>query len=158
MAPPAGRRSPAFLTAVFAVVAIAIGVSFVAYSLRPSPSPPTTNVVFSSVTLAEGNASFLVENVSGGPYDRAGFGATLIVNGFSNGPVELGPNNSVIRLTIGPDSYRIVWTDSNGDGRIDIGDSFSVSGDGVPLPSLSYYEFDLRWQLQWTAKATWSTP
>jgi len=59
---------------------------------------------------------------------------------------------------MGLNHYRIVWSDSNGDAAVDVGDAFLVSGDGGPLPALSYYELDLRWQMQWTAKAIWSTP
>jgi hypothetical protein len=158
MARQARLRSPAFLVAVFAAVAIVIGVSFLAYSLQP-PRPSTPdNLAFSSVVLVNGNASFAVHNVSGGPYQAVGFQVSLIVNDFAAAPVTLGPNNSVTRITIGPNHYGIVWSDSNGDAAVDVGDSFLVSGDGGPLPALSYYEFDIRWQMQWTAKAFWSTP
>ena len=151
-------RSPAFLAFVFAAVAFVIGASFLAYSLQPPRPPPADNLVFSGATLVNGNASFAIENVSGGPYSDAGFQITLVVNDFAGGPVALGPNNSAARITIGPNHYRIVWSDSNGDAAVDVGDAFLVSGDGGPLPALSYYELDLRWQMQWTAKAIWSTP
>jgi hypothetical protein len=158
MAPPARLRSPAFLAFVFAAVAIVIGVSFFAYSLQPTRPSTRANLVFASVVLAEGNASFVVRNVSGGPYGATGFQLALIVNEFAAPWVALGSNNSVTRIPIGPNYYRVVWSDSNGDGAVDVGDSFLVSGDGGRLPALSYFEVDLRWQGLWTAKVTWSTP
>ncbi len=158
MARQARLQSPAFLVAVFAAVAVVITVSFLAFSVRPRSPSTSTNLAFSSVALVNGNASFAVANVSGGPYNAVGFQVTLIVNDFAAPSVALGPNNSVTHITIGPNHYRIVWTDSNGDGAVNVGDSFIVSGDGGPLPALSYFEIDLRWQMQWTAKVTWSTP
>src|SRR2546428_10474969 len=124
---------------------------------HPPRPPPTVNLVFAPATFVDGSASFTVQNVSYGPYMFSGFQMTLIVSDGAGGPVALEPNNSVARMTIGPNHYRIAWTDSNGDGAVDVRDSFRVSGDGGPLPLLSYYQFDLRWQMQWTAKATWST-
>jgi len=157
MPSPVRPRSPAFVAIVFAAVAIVIGVSFLAYSLEtPRPRPPD-NLVFSGVAFVDGNASFAIRSVSGGPYSDTGFQIMLIVNDFAGGPVALEPNNSVARIAIGPNHYRVAWSDSDGDGAVDVGDSFRVSGDGGALPALSYYEFDLRWQMQWTAKATWST-
>ncbi|TLZ68945.1 MAG: hypothetical protein E6K09_02575 [Methanobacteriota archaeon] len=149
--------SRAFLVAVFAAIAMVIGVSFLAFSLRPPPAAPSDHVVFSNVMLLDGNATFAVQNVSGGPYTSSGFGIVLIVNDFSAPSAPLGPNGSSTLITIGPNHYHVGWTDTNGDSAVDVGDRFFVSGDGGPLPALSYYEFDLRWEMEWTAKATWST-
>ena len=146
-----------FLVVVFAAIGVVIATSFVLYSAQPPRPPPTDNLVFSSAAFVGGNASVIVQNVSRGPYLFSGFQILLIVNEFAGGPVALEPNNSIARMTIGPNHYRIAWSDSNGDGAVDVGDSFRVSGDGGPLPVLSYYEFDLHWEMQWTAKATWST-
>jgi len=158
MVRPVRLRSLAFLAFVFAAVAFVIGASFLAYSLQPPRPPPPSNLVVSDIALVDGNASFEILNVTGGPYSNAGFQITLVVNDFSGGPIAIGLNNSVTRIAIGPNEYRIVWSDSNGDSAVDISDTFFVTGDGGPLPALSYYELDLRWQMQWTAKATWSTP
>ena len=143
--------------AVFVAIGLVIITSFALFSLQPPRPSPTVNLVFAPPTFVDGNASLTVQNVSHGPYMFSGFQMTLIVNDFAGGPVALEPNNSVARMTIGPNHYRIAWSDSDGDGAVDVGDSFRVAGDGGPLPVLSYYEFDLRWQMQWTAKATWST-
>jgi len=146
-----------FLIVVFAAIGLVIVTSFVLYSAQPPGPPPTENLVFAPATFVDGNASFTVQNVSHGPYLFSGFQISLVVNDFAGGSAALEPNNSVARMTIGPNQYRIAWSDSNGDGAVDVGDSFRVSGDGGPLPALSYYEFDLNWEMQWTAKATWST-
>jgi len=149
--------SRAFIVAVFGAIAMVIGVSFLAFSLQPSPAAPSDHVVFSNVVLLDGNATFAVQNVSGGPYIRSGFRIAVVVNDFSAPSAPLGPNNSSTLITIGPNHYKIGWTDTNGDSAVDVGDTFFVSGDGGPLPALSYYEFDLRWEMEWTAKANWST-
>ena len=146
-----------FLVVVFAAIGLVIATSFVLYSAQRPRPPLTDNLVFSPAAFVDGNASVTVQNVSHGPYLFSGFQISLIVNDFAGGPVALELNNSVARMTIGPNHYRIAWSDSDGDGAVDVGDSFRVAGDGGPLPVLSYYEFDLRWQMQWTAKATWST-
>lgn len=158
MEPQARRNDFFFLVAVFGVIAIVIGVTFIVYSRQPAPPTAPTNLVFAGVVLASGNASFAVRNTTGGPYNYAGFRMTLLVNDRAGGPAALGPNNSAVRVAIGPNAYRVAWSDANGDGAVDTGDSFLVSGDGGPLPALSYYELDLQWENQWTAKATWSTP
>jgi len=139
-------------------IGLVITTSIVLYSVQPPMPPPTGPLVFTPATFVDGNASFTVQNVSNGPYMSSGFQITLIVNDFAGGPIALQPNNSVARITIGPNHYRVAWSDSDGDRSVDVGDSFHVSGDGGPLPALSYYEFDLRWKTQWTAKATWFTP
>ena len=157
MSLPSSVSHRCFLVIVFAAIGLVIATSFVLYSAQLARPPPTENLVFSTAALVHGNASFTVQNVSHGPYLFSGFQISLIVNDFAGGPVALEPNNSVARMTIGPNHYRITWSDSDGDGAVDVGDSFRVAGDGGPLPVLSYYEFDLRWQMQWTAKATWST-
>ena len=122
------------------------------------PRPiPTDRLVFSDVALVDGNASFLVQNESGGPYPYAGFEATLVVNDFPSPSIALGPPQSIVRVSIGPNAYRITWRDAGGDGTPSASDSFLISGDGTSLPSISAYEFDLQWQGTWIAKAFWTT-
>ncbi len=146
-----------FLVAVFLAIGIAISTSFVFYSLQPSRPPPTDNLIFTSASLVDGNASFEVQNVSHGPYSFSGFGFRLVVNNFAVGPVALGPNHSATRIAIGPTFYRVSWTDADGDGAVSVGDSFLVTGDNAPLPSLSAFEFALNWMASWVATATWYT-
>ena len=150
-------RGLGFLVAVFVVITIAVAASFVVYSSLPPREPPANNLVFQSPMLVDGNASFVVKNVSGGPYAYTGFRVNLVVNNFAGQRIPLAASNSPARIMIGPNTYRISWLDSDGDGAVGVGDPFVVSGDGAPLPPLSHYEFDLQWQASWTAKAFWST-
>lgn len=150
-------RGSVFLFAVFLVVALVVATTYYVYSHQPPREPAATNVVFSNPTFSNGNASFGVSNVSGGPYALGGFRIDLVVNDFAGSSVPLGSNESVVRISIGPYVYRITWTDVDGNGKVSFNDTFLVEGNGAPLPSLSSYEFDLRWQETWTAKAFWTT-
>lgn len=151
------RRALHFVTLVVAVIAIVIVTTFYAYSLHPPPATLPDNVIFADVTMANGNASFTVQNTSGGPYPAAEFRTKLIVNNFASPSEGLVSNPAFTRITIGPNTYRIVWIDSDADRTVSTGDSFVVSGDGMPLPSISAYEFDLQWEGAWIAKAFWTT-
>ncbi len=155
---PSDRRGFWFVVAVCAVVVIGGIASYVVYSAHPIPTP-TQNLVFSPAILdARGNATFAVENVSNGPYAASGFRLDLIVNGFSGPPVSLPAAGETVRIAIGPNAYRLAWNDTDHDGFVSRGDSFVVSGDGSPLPSLSSYEIDFTWQNTWAARVVWSTP
>ena len=150
-------RTLQFVIVIFAAVLLVVAATFYVASLVPPRPIPTDRLVFSEVALVDGNASFLVQNESGGPYPYSGFEATLIVNDFAGPTVAFGPPQSIVRVSIGPNAYRIIWRDADRDGAPSAGDSFLISGDGTPLPSISAYEFDLQWQGTWIAKAFWTT-
>ena len=152
-----GSRTLQFVIFIFAAVLLVVAATFYVASLVPPRPSPTDRFVFSDVALADGNASFVVQSESGGPYPYSGFRATLVVNDFASPSVALGARQSIVRVSIGPNSYRIMWRDADGDGAPSVGDSFLVSGDATPLPSISAYEFDLQWQGGWIAKAFWTT-
>ncbi len=142
---------------MFLAIAAVVLASYVVYSLQGPRPPPPDNLVFSHPAVSEGNASFDVQGTAGGPYAYDGFHVILRVNGFASEAIPLAPSDTVMPVVIGPNHYRIIWSDSNADGAVDVGDLFFVTGDGAPLFSLSVYEFDLQWGSAWTAKATWST-
>jgi hypothetical protein len=146
-----------FLIAVFAAIGIVIATSFVLFSLQPPRPPPTSNLIFTSASVIDGNVSFAVQNVSHGPYVYSGFAFRLIVNNFAVGPTALRPNGSAISVTVGTTTDRITWIDADGDGAVSVGDRFLVTGDRAPLSSLSDYEFDLQWGSMWAARVFWST-
>jgi len=152
-----GSRTLQFVIFIFAAVLLVVAATFYVASLVPPRPSPTDRFVFSDVALADGNASFVVQSESGGPYPYSGFRATLVVNDFASPSVALGARQSIVRVSIGPNSYRIMWRDADGDGAPSVGDSFLISGDGTPLPSISAYEFDLEWQGTWIAKVFWTT-
>ncbi len=150
-------RTLPFVIFIFAAVLLVVAATFYVASLVPPRAIPTDKLVFSDVALVDGNASALVQSESGGPYSYRGFEATLVVNDFPSPTVALGPPQSIVRVSIGPNAYRIIWRDADRDGAPSAGDSFLISGDGTPLPSISAYEFDLQWQGTWIAKAFWTT-
>ena len=146
-----------FLIAVFAAIGLVIATSFVLFSLQTPRPPPTGNLIFSTASVIDGNASFNVQNLSHGPYVYSGFTFRLIVNNFAVGPVALGPNDSATAVTVGTTTDRISWIDADGDGAVSVGDRFLVTGDRAQLASLSDYEFDLQWGNAWAARVFWST-
>ena len=168
-APPPNRDRPVpswgtlgapglrFVLVVFVVMAIAIASSFVVFLFLPRQQSSPTDVAFGDPVFIRGNVSLSVQRVSGGPYSSTGFRVNLVVNNFAGQSTPLGAGGSVVRIQIGPNTYRVSWEDLDGDGRVSERDTFAISGDGVPLPSLSSYEFDLQWQDAWTAHAFWST-
>src|SRR5712691_5154676 len=158
-APPSSRAAPGlrFILVVFAVIAIAISTSFGVFWLLPRQQPLPTNIVFADPVFVQGNVSLTVQSVIRGPYSSSGFHVNLAVNNFAGQSTPLGANGSVVRISIGPNTYRVSWQDRDGDGSVSPGDTFTISGDRVPLPPLSVYEFDLQWPNAWTAHAFWST-
>jgi len=157
VSPPSRVSHRWFLLAVFVAIGMVISTSFVLFSLQPPRPPPTDNLIFTPASIVDGNASFMVQNVSHGPYAYSGFEFRLVVNNYAVGPVALGPNQSVTILMVGTTTDRIAWIDADGDGAVSVGDSFLVTGDRAQLSSLSDYEFDLQWGNAWAARVFWST-
>lgn len=123
-----------------------------------SQPPPEPELAFSPVDLdSEGNASWSVGGVAGGPYSYGGFLVRLAVNGESMIWVPLGLSDSSNVLVVGSLSYRVVWTDDDANGSVSPGDRFLLTGDGTPLPSSSTFEFVLKWLENWISNARWST-
>lgn len=159
------RQSPAHGVATAVVVTVLVAIFLISFSFYvpllwgPSSQPPSPHEMeFSLVDLdSQGNASWLVGAVLGGPYSSGGFSMRLTVNGESITWAPLGETDSGILLVVGSHSYRVVWTDVDGDGSVSLGDRFRVTGDGIPLPSASTFEFTLKWSESWLSKASWST-
>jgi hypothetical protein len=151
------RRGGWYLATVFGAVIAVVLASYVAYVSLPPRTARADNVVFSRPSVFEGNASFVVERVSGGPYPHTGFRVSLTVNGFSSGSAPLPASGVTVHLAIGPNVYLVAWEDADADDAVSVGDSWTVAGHDAPLPTLSLYEFDLDFQGLWTAKAFWST-
>src|SRR3989304_5002883 len=110
--PPTDRLGRWYLLAVFAAVAIVVAASYVVYSSQPPRTPRTDNLVFSRPAISDGNASFVVENTSGGPYRYYGFRVNLVVNGFAGESAPPGPGGMSIRFPIGRNGYVVVWGDA----------------------------------------------
>ncbi len=150
------RRIFAFLVIVFVVVFSLLGVTFYLFAnqLRtPAPSP----IGFSTPLMSGGNATFSVVRVDGGPYPAAGFSINLTVNNFAGPQLPLPSSNMTASIAIGNIVYRLTWTDADHDRAVSVGDLFSLTGLGIPLPALSYCAFRLVWQGGWSAAVFWIT-
>lgn len=150
------RRIFVFLLVVFIVVFSLLGVTFYLFTSQTRP-PPSSPIVFSAPVMSRGNATFRVTDVDGGPYRASGFSVNLTVNNFAGIPTPLPPSNQIAWIPIGPNVYRVTWIDADHDGAVSIGDVFTVTGNGVPLPPLSYCAFRLTWQGGWSAAVYWTT-
>lgn len=150
------RRIFAFLVIVFIVVFSLLGVTFYLFTsqIRPSPASP---IGFSTPVMSAGNATFRVDRVDGGPYPASGFAVNFTVNNFAGPQIPFPSNNVTASIPIGDLVYRITWNDADHDGAVSVGDIFTVTGNGVPLPSLSYCAFRLAWQGGWSATVYWTT-
>ena len=158
------RRSSIFgilfvLIGALVAMAFLFGGFFPFGFLQSQPSsPPVFELVFSRVAIDDGrNASWIVDSVDGGPYSYTGFFVRLAVNGGSTLWVPLGRNDTIRSVVVGMVTYRIMWRDADGNGFVSRADSFSVTGDRVPLPSGSTFEFGLKWLESWISHAFWST-
>jgi len=158
------RRSSIFgflFVLVVAVVAMAFlfgGFFPFGFPQSQPSSPPVFELVFSRVGIDDGrNASWIVDSVDGGPYTYTGFSVRLAVNGGSTLWAPLGRNDTIHSVVVGMVTYRIMWHDSDGNGFVSKGDSFSVTGDRAQLPSESTFEFGLKWLESWISHAFWST-
>jgi len=155
------RRGFGFLVAIFTLVLIVFGVAFYAFvtTLQPLPSAP---VEFAAAYMVRGNGTFNVTSVGNGSWAWTRFTVNLSINNFGGIGVPLSPSGQNASLLIGSSShkdlYHVVWMDRDHDGKVSVGDAFWVTGDGVPLPGLSYCKFSLTWQAGgWTAVEYWVT-
>ncbi len=153
---PSDRRIFAFLLVVFIVVFSLLGVTFYLFTTQVRP-PPASPIGFSTPTMSAGNATVRVDRVDGGPYPASRFAINLTVNNFAGPQIPLPSTNVTASIPIGNVVYRITWTDADHDGAVSVGDVFTITGNGLPLPSLSYCAFGLIWQGGWSATVYWTT-
>lgn len=155
------RRGFGFLVAIFVLVAFVFGVAFYAF-LTTLQTPAPAPIQFSTAAMVGGNGTFNVTADSGGSWAWQNFTVNLTINNFGGMSVPLAPSGVNATLVIGStthkDPYHVVWIDRDHDGKVSVGDTFLVTGNGVPLPSLSYCKFSLAWSGgAWTATEYWVT-
>jgi len=149
------RRGLLFVVAIFAMVIVVFVVAFYAFvtTLQPLPSAP---VQFSAAYMLGGNGTFNVTSDGNASWPWSGFDVNLTINNFGDVAVPLAASGENATLLIGSSShkdyYHIIWLDRDHDGKVSVGDAFWVTGDGLPLPALSYCHFSLTWRAGgWTA-------
>ena len=148
--------------ATILMVAITVVLAAVLYvmvsGLLTGPGPTKPFVTFSTAQLVQGNATMSVAQVSQ-TVSPSNYRLNLQV-GASTGAAQAMPSSgSYASITIGGTTYRIWWTDIGGEGTLNAGDTFRVTGDNVALPSNSSFTLYLLWsdgaQIQTVA---WNTP
>lgn len=144
------------LVVVFVVVPAIIAVWFfvVVAPLVPNPTTPPT-VTFGTVDTAPGNASILIDSVSSAtPYGF--FQVNLRVNGVLGTAETVRESPDYAAIVISGATYRVSFEDAGGTVYLNAGDSFLVTGDGVPLDD-GNYQFLLLWIVDGSqvASATW---
>ncbi len=144
-----------FLLVIFLLVAVVFAIAFYEFivTLQPLPSAP---VQFTPAYVTNGNGTFNVSSAANASWPWENFTVNLTINNFGTLAVPLARSGTPATFLIGSsthkDYYHVVWTDRDGDGKVSVGDSFWITGDGVPLPALSYVKFSLIWgHGAWTA-------
>ncbi len=144
-----------FILVIFVIVIVLFAVAFYEFTitLRPIPSAP---VQFSAATMVNQNGTFNVTSDSNASWAWQNFTVNLTLNNFGGVAVPMAASGTNATLLVGSathkDYYHVVWLDRDHDGKISVGDTFWVTGNGVGLPQLSYVQFSLSWNGgAWTA-------
>lgn len=149
------RKGFGFVVAIFILVALVFAVALYGFvtTLQPIPAAP---VQFAAAYMRDGNGTFNVTSVDNASWPWAGFAVNLTINEFGARAVPLEPSGLNATFLIGSstqkDYYHVVWIDTDRNGKVSVGDVFWVTGNGVPLPALSYIKVSLIWDGgAWTA-------
>jgi hypothetical protein len=149
------RKGFGFVVIIFVLVAVVFAVAFYEFTitLQPLPSAP---IQFSAAYMVAGNGTFNVTSVANASWPWQNFTVNLTINNFGTVAVPMAASGHNATLLVGSsthkDYYNIVWQDRDHDGKVSVGDSFWVTGNGVGLPALSYVQFSLGWNRgAWTA-------
>lgn len=149
------RRAVTPIVAEILLVAIAVVLAamiyFMASALLQSPGANTPYVTFGSpVRIPSGatgreNYSVPVADASrSAPFDAYKF--NLMVEGRpASAAVAVASTGQPAPIVVNGTAYRVVWNDAGGGGMLNAGDTFTVSGNGVPLPSRTHFVFYLIW-------------
>ena len=149
------RKGFWFVLAIFIMVAVVFAVALYGFltTLQPIPSAP---VEFAPAYMRGGNGTFNVTSVDNASWPWTGFMVNLTINDFGAQAVPLAPGGHNATFLIGSTTqknhFHVVWNDTDHDGKVSVGDVFWVTGNGVPLPALSYIKVSLIWGSGvWTA-------
>lgn len=132
------------------VVVLAAVVYLMASGLLSGPSTSKPFVAFQPYTYngsgipGRVNCTITVAAVSK-DYSYGNYKANLAVNGTTGTAVAVGGNGVTVTVVVGLVPYRITWRDIGGDGYVNGGDTFLVTGGGVPLPKATQFTFYVLW-------------
>jgi flagellin-like protein len=160
------RKDEAAVSPVIAtilMVAITVVLAAVLYVMVSGLISPVGGnkplVTFTSVTQASGNATIGVAGASQA-VSPSNYKVNLAVSGTTGSAVAMPATGGLfVSMTIGTTTYRIYWTDIGGEKTVNPGDSFRVTGNNVPLPAATSFQFYLLWSDGSSIQSTpWSTP
>jgi len=152
-APPPPRSNRALIIVVVAVVVVLvvvpIAVAAILYMMVSDliggpgvPAGPSGG--FSAPALQEGNVTFTVTSMSPA-YPIGSFDFWMVVNGTAGARSPVGASGVPTAYAVSGTTYLVAWADLGGDGSLTAGDSFSVAGNGRPLPPRTDFTFELRY-------------
>ena len=155
------RKGFGFVVAIFLLIVAVFAIAFYGFvtTLQPPPSAP---VRFSAAVMVGGNGTFNVSSDGNASWAWTGFDVNLTINNFGDAAVPLPASGQNATFLIGSsthkDYYHIVWLDLDHNGKVSPGDTFWVTGNGAPLPALSYCHVSLIGRAGgWTAPEYFAT-
>lgn len=164
MAPPTpappGRNSFATILAIGIAALLTVGAAIVLLlvpQLTRSPDSPAPSVTLGTVSLMDGNATFLVASIAP-PSPRTSFAVSLRINPTAGTSASLVSAPAFAVVQVSSERYRVYWHPFGNESRLSQGDRFTVSGDGSALPEGGDFTFYLIWgpsgqvvdQVDWT--------
>lgn len=158
------RRAVTPIVAEILLVAIAVVLAamiyFMASALLQSPGANTPYVTFASPTripsgiTGRENYSIQVADASrSAPFDAYKFNL-MVENKTAPTAVAVEASSQPAPIVVNGIPYRVVWNDAGGGGMLNAGDTFTVSGNGAPLPVSMHFAFYLIWAADGSAIQT----
>ncbi len=138
-------------------VALAASLFYMANSLSTQSISDRPMATFAPVSLRDGNATIIVAGVTRAA-STSSYALNLVVDGTGGRPDAMPTNDHAAAFSIGGEAYTVTWKDVSGNGMLNAGDTFVISGVGMPLPQHHSFRFILLWS-DGTAvqSAAWST-
>ena len=119
-------------------------------------SSPTPLVSFGAVPLEHGNATITIVRATWCP-PPSEYRFSIGFNGPSSAGVFASSGNYTTTVASNT-TFRVTWTDEDGQGLVNVGDTFRVTGDGKPLHSGEQFTLCLyTTNMSLVAAANWRT-
>ena len=159
------RHAVSPVVAEILLVAIAVVLAAVLYIMASgllgtgSSVPPT--IAFSAVhpfTLGGYNTTFSVAGASR-TITIPNYRFVLEVGDTLGARTDFAASEVPALVTVNGTVYRVTWSDLDSGGALTQGDLITVSGNGVSLPSSTFFDFSLLWSdASLLTDESWTTP
>ena len=119
----------------------------------------TPIVTFSFLNQSSGNATIAVARASQA-ISPSNYKVTVQVGVDTSSPIVMpSVGGWFVSMTIRGAMYRVYWTDITGEGTLNAGDVFRITGDNTALPGATLFTFHLLWADASSIQSiSWSTP